>query len=165
MSKCFVCNEKSVHTCDKCRSVSYCSPECQRSDWKTHKIACGDLSIIKLTQETTGQKKKKEIDNKVVVSMADYNTRVNEARKLENPLEVIRHFNAIKDTPECQQLLREIGCFEETERRGWMGTMRLVFALKKHDKCTDENIVLLFGNPDYVRSVMIEAAGYAMDMR
>ncbi|TFK33607.1 hypothetical protein BDQ12DRAFT_614957, partial [Crucibulum laeve] len=41
--KCSVCRRKGkprVKECTGCRKVRYCSPECQKSDWKTHKAKC-----------------------------------------------------------------------------------------------------------------------------
>jgi hypothetical protein len=31
--------------CSACRSVSYCSRECQKADWKTHKVICKELNV------------------------------------------------------------------------------------------------------------------------
>jgi hypothetical protein len=31
--------------CKSCRSVSYCSRECQKEDWKTHKVICKELNV------------------------------------------------------------------------------------------------------------------------
>jgi hypothetical protein len=31
--------------CNSCRSVSYCSRECQKADWKTHKVICKKLNV------------------------------------------------------------------------------------------------------------------------
>jgi hypothetical protein len=31
--------------CISCRSVSYCSRECQKADWKTHKVICKKLNV------------------------------------------------------------------------------------------------------------------------
>jgi hypothetical protein len=31
--------------CSSCRSVSYCSRECQKVDWKTHKVICKELNV------------------------------------------------------------------------------------------------------------------------
>ena len=42
---CFVCNQPSKMKCSRCRSVSYCSTICQRSDWKTHKTNCVDIVL------------------------------------------------------------------------------------------------------------------------
>lgn len=37
---CFVCNSKeNLHYCS-CRNIAYCSSECQRYDWSTHKLSC-----------------------------------------------------------------------------------------------------------------------------
>ncbi|TFK33596.1 hypothetical protein BDQ12DRAFT_766428 [Crucibulum laeve] len=41
--KCSVCRRKGkprVKECTGCRKVRYCSPECQKNDWKTHKAKC-----------------------------------------------------------------------------------------------------------------------------
>jgi hypothetical protein len=31
--------------CSSCRSVSYCSRECQKTDWKAHKVICKGLNV------------------------------------------------------------------------------------------------------------------------
>lgn len=36
---CTVCKSPSVNYCSVC-GVPYCSTECQRSDWKNHKLIC-----------------------------------------------------------------------------------------------------------------------------
>ncbi|KAI5121768.1 hypothetical protein M0805_009579 [Coniferiporia weirii] len=40
---CAVCGEKMKSVCSGCHSVSYCSKDCQRADWKRHKPACHSL--------------------------------------------------------------------------------------------------------------------------
>ncbi|PPQ94681.1 hypothetical protein CVT25_009536 [Psilocybe cyanescens] len=42
-SGCEVCGKKNTSRCVQCMSVVYCSKECQRSDWKTHKLACKSI--------------------------------------------------------------------------------------------------------------------------
>lgn len=37
---CAVCSGPGSHLCAGCKSVNYCSPECQRSHWKSHKKPC-----------------------------------------------------------------------------------------------------------------------------
>lgn len=44
-SKCATCNKPSLSLkphkkCVGCKSSSYCSKECQREDWPTHKLIC-----------------------------------------------------------------------------------------------------------------------------
>ena len=39
-SKCNVCNEQPSVFCSGCRTTYYCSTECQKADWKTHKQTC-----------------------------------------------------------------------------------------------------------------------------
>ncbi|KAJ6467637.1 hypothetical protein C8R47DRAFT_811362 [Mycena vitilis] len=35
-----ICSKPAQNRCSACKSVGYCSQECQRRDWKTHKIQC-----------------------------------------------------------------------------------------------------------------------------
>ena len=39
---CYYCEESTsnLKKCSRCRNVSYCSIECQRTDWKRHKVDC-----------------------------------------------------------------------------------------------------------------------------
>ena len=55
---CNFCKTKNTtcQDCMKCKSVHYCSKDCQRSDWKIHKLFCGlrcdDLSTKDSTSST-----------------------------------------------------------------------------------------------------------------
>jgi hypothetical protein len=40
-NKCSVCNNTSGFACSQCKTKKYCSNECQKSDWATHKHVCG----------------------------------------------------------------------------------------------------------------------------
>src|SRR6218665_1278061 len=42
MSRCNSCGVlgTEMKKCSQCKSACYCSPECQRRDWKNHKITC-----------------------------------------------------------------------------------------------------------------------------
>lgn len=59
---CAVCHATSTSTgsklnfCSKCRNVAYCSTECQRADWKSHKSTCKDIAKIlaKFVETDTG---------------------------------------------------------------------------------------------------------------
>lgn len=45
---CFVCQkENSNKLCGRCKDVRYCSFECQKKDWNTHKINCKVFEIQK----------------------------------------------------------------------------------------------------------------------
>lgn len=37
---CHVCKEIAKSKCSACKVVWYCSPECQKGDWKAHKPLC-----------------------------------------------------------------------------------------------------------------------------
>ncbi len=45
LADCFVCHawpemDKPFKQCSRCKARSYCSVECQRKDWATHRVAC-----------------------------------------------------------------------------------------------------------------------------
>ena len=46
--RCATCDRhlRKEKTCDRCRSVSYCSRECQRGHWAKHKAACSPQSAL-----------------------------------------------------------------------------------------------------------------------
>jgi len=58
--RCSVCNAKQAKSggklmsCGKCRSVSYCSSECQHIDWKAHKPACKENAAAAAAKKAAG---------------------------------------------------------------------------------------------------------------
>ena len=42
-NECAVCFKYADKNCSKCKSVKYCSVDCQRKDWPDHKIKCTKL--------------------------------------------------------------------------------------------------------------------------
>lgn len=38
---CNVCSKPASKQCSKCQQAKYCSADCQRAHWKTHKTECG----------------------------------------------------------------------------------------------------------------------------
>jgi hypothetical protein len=46
LDSCHFCAKSQLHVadrlkrCDRCRSVAYCSVQCQRGDWSAHKKGC-----------------------------------------------------------------------------------------------------------------------------
>lgn len=53
---CVVCSKSNcnLQKCGNCKATHYCSRECQKSDWKSHKAICKDLcnSIVKSSDPT-----------------------------------------------------------------------------------------------------------------
>ena len=43
---CAACNREAEKKCSRCKSVSYCSKECQASNWKLHKKTCQIIEQI-----------------------------------------------------------------------------------------------------------------------
>lgn len=43
MHRCKICGKSSTFVCSVCKVVSYCSKECQKRDWKYHKLICGKI--------------------------------------------------------------------------------------------------------------------------
>lgn len=43
MAPCTICNESGGKECERCHAASYCSKECRKEDWRTHKLLCAEL--------------------------------------------------------------------------------------------------------------------------
>lgn len=43
---CTICNGSDTKFCSSCHSTSYCSPECQKTDWPLHKTICKSLTTL-----------------------------------------------------------------------------------------------------------------------
>ncbi|KAI1270369.1 hypothetical protein F5Y18DRAFT_421861 [Xylariaceae sp. FL1019] len=43
---CSICKKPTEKKCSKCREILYCSRECQKSDWKTHKKDCARIANL-----------------------------------------------------------------------------------------------------------------------
>jgi hypothetical protein len=41
---CATCSKPAKNVCGGCKSIRYCSVECQRADWTRHKVECHDSS-------------------------------------------------------------------------------------------------------------------------
>ncbi|KAK7926641.1 hypothetical protein PG985_003639 [Apiospora marii] len=41
--QCTICGSAPAEHCTRCRSAPYCSPECQHTDWRTHKRLCSSF--------------------------------------------------------------------------------------------------------------------------
>ncbi|KAK7012528.1 hypothetical protein R3P38DRAFT_3364740 [Favolaschia claudopus] len=49
-------NPKNLKTCKRCKTVHYCSKECQKKDWKHHKAACNSNFEVLNGNETAFQR-------------------------------------------------------------------------------------------------------------
>jgi len=45
-------SSKTLKVCEACKMVFYCSPECQRKDWKIHRLHCDAYVKTKALHET-----------------------------------------------------------------------------------------------------------------
>jgi hypothetical protein len=43
IQECSVCKSAAELRCGRCKKANYCSKECQVSDWRAHKITCGQV--------------------------------------------------------------------------------------------------------------------------
>ncbi|KAI0854319.1 hypothetical protein F5Y00DRAFT_256812 [Daldinia vernicosa] len=44
LNRCAVCWKEGSQLCASCKSCHYCSKECQKADWKSHKLLCKDMT-------------------------------------------------------------------------------------------------------------------------
>ncbi|XP_060083307.1 uncharacterized protein LOC132562576 [Ylistrum balloti] len=61
--KCMVCGKASptVKTCTRCKMADYCSKECQKQDWKLHRLQCkGPKQEVHDTINTDGYRREEE---------------------------------------------------------------------------------------------------------
>lgn len=58
MELCFVCQKENPKTCSRCHSISYCSKDCQKIDWKRHKTECNRTITLERIQGNGGVKTK-----------------------------------------------------------------------------------------------------------
>lgn len=71
-NNCINCNKKGSGNCSRCKSVNYCSKECQKEHWKVHKSNCKEFktTYIEVPIQHKEQKKNNEyiiiLDNKVL---------------------------------------------------------------------------------------------------
>ncbi len=43
-TSCAICNQEHARLCQRCKSIAYCSTECQSGDWPCHKLVCAQLA-------------------------------------------------------------------------------------------------------------------------
>ncbi|KID74370.1 Ubiquitin carboxyl-terminal hydrolase 19 [Metarhizium brunneum] len=54
-SLCTVCDKHDARLCGRCKSVRYCSAECQKEDWPTHKLPCKAFSNFDVSTRETSE--------------------------------------------------------------------------------------------------------------
>jgi endogenous inhibitor of DNA gyrase (YacG/DUF329 family) len=52
-ANCAVCDKPAPNKCGGCKTYSYCSKECQASDWPKHKATCKDTSLKQVLERAT----------------------------------------------------------------------------------------------------------------
>ncbi|KAF9053670.1 hypothetical protein BDZ89DRAFT_1056248 [Hymenopellis radicata] len=58
--------------CSSCHQVSYCSPECQKEDWKRHRLDCKQRAAIKAATKAVVEGQPMPKDNPMPVYTADF---------------------------------------------------------------------------------------------
>jgi hypothetical protein len=52
---CSMCNRLGLHQCNGCMCIRYCSSQCQKDDWKTHKLICKSYSKFMKSAKSGGE--------------------------------------------------------------------------------------------------------------
>jgi zinc finger MYND domain-containing protein 10 len=68
--KCGKCQKQAFKRCSKCKSVWYCSKECQVGDWPNHKSAC-NKKAKELREAEEAKKKEVVIPKKPTIDELD----------------------------------------------------------------------------------------------
>lgn len=72
---CYQCGEiKPLKTCGGCKVVHYCSPECQRKNWKSHKKQCQQMSGL----STMSEEQRNKSENRMQIVAAPVSSNQNE---------------------------------------------------------------------------------------
>jgi hypothetical protein len=50
---CLLCSKEAANKCGRCKTVWYCGTECQKADWKHHKVLCQPNADGKVVYTTT----------------------------------------------------------------------------------------------------------------
>ena len=63
---CNFCNHRgALKSCGACKERHYCSKDCQKSDWSTHKFKCNKSDTKESGGENSGPKSKQKIDSSI----------------------------------------------------------------------------------------------------
>lgn len=176
---CKVCStsrSERMNKCDQCKNVYYCSRACQKKDWKEggHKELCKHIQGVKSMTKAFNRMTEcsHSLDKDELTAVADWNVRLNKAKEQERRLEPpgsisssiapMKYFLENKDSLRVTRLLEAIGAKEQVAaaRGGFPGAMPLINRLMRKGMCTDENLAILFGSAESVRSLVIENEAY-----
>ena len=65
---------KKTNRCSNCKSVYYCSVQCQKNDWTSHKYACERLKKVVKIKSKNGKKPKENSETgektKLIITMS-----------------------------------------------------------------------------------------------
>ncbi len=53
---CGYCRRPATKLCDRCRLVGYCSRECQKPDWRVHRMNCGAPDAFRIGVDDPGRR-------------------------------------------------------------------------------------------------------------
>ncbi|CAD8117731.1 unnamed protein product [Paramecium sonneborni] len=69
---CQICNKQDAELlrCSQCKSIYYCSIECQKKDWKDHKFICSEI-VLKQQREKQRTDRKAQ-GKKAIENFADF---------------------------------------------------------------------------------------------
>ncbi|KAK2958696.1 putative zinc finger MYND domain protein [Blattamonas nauphoetae] len=73
-AKCAKCGRPADKRCSQCKSVFYCSADCQRNHWSTHKYSCKKVEPTKQSQQQasmTASTSQQNTQKKVVIEEID----------------------------------------------------------------------------------------------
>ena len=136
IGSCAVCKNVAEKKCSRCKTVAYCSKECQASNWQLHKKLCQEKYNISMSNKITklpeitcyecvpfegkgeGLRAKKDIKYGELIILEDVVMRIgNVVLKKTNPLRKLEKFpDSMKETMKTQLEQRLLELHETSEK-------------------------------------------------
>lgn len=143
MNPCKFCSklDENMQICSACKLVHYCSVNCQRSDWKSHKIGCFKLNQIYISDKAIETVFNNKTFNKLIQYINHFNiTSANVNDKLMLCL-ISPNFNSSKllESYSCIVNIVPINEFSEDIKNKLDKAKHSIFFLYFDKKHNDEN--------------------------
>eukprot|EP00088_Acartia_fossae_P006428 TRINITY_DN12959_c0_g1_i2.p1 TRINITY_DN12959_c0_g1~~TRINITY_DN12959_c0_g1_i2.p1 ORF type:complete len:351 (+),score=48.42 TRINITY_DN12959_c0_g1_i2:35-1087(+) len=98
--KCGHCEKRgeSLSTCSGCLAQFYCSPQCQKANWKTHKRACKPFKIQEVQGKGFGMLAIRDIKQGELILMEEPTLVISKTESKRNAKELMKQYEGLDET-------------------------------------------------------------------